>query len=169
MESEEAIIKVEKEEETIKCEVKDGCNPEVKKPSDGVRVHGTRRSYNVRTQNRARLRLLLDKLMKNHSWKETCGVLSVLLKGTRMEEYRVKNRDKYWIKVGDKIETVRFFHCYKRGVDHPMVFGNAGKHLERNKTDKDSKFRLILVESRIHRLDRYYKRTKKLPPTWKYL
>ncbi|TVU00732.1 hypothetical protein EJB05_53842, partial [Eragrostis curvula] len=42
------------------------------------------------------------------------------------------------------------------------------KHLERNRKDKDSKFRLILVESRIHRLARYYKRTKKLPPTWKY-
>ena len=27
------------------------------------------------------------------------------------------------------------------------------KHLERNKKDKDSKFRLILIESRIHRLD----------------
>ncbi|KAJ8976322.1 hypothetical protein NQ317_010089 [Molorchus minor] len=34
------------------------------------------------------------------------------------------------------------------------------KHLERNRKDKDSKFRLILVESRIHRLARYYK-TKK--------
>ncbi|AQK51037.1 40S ribosomal protein S13-1 [Zea mays] len=43
------------------------------------------------------------------------------------------------------------------------------KHLERNRKDKDSKFRLILVESRIHRLARYYKRTKKLPPTWKYM
>lgn len=42
------------------------------------------------------------------------------------------------------------------------------KHLERNRKDKDSKFRLILVESRIHRLARYYKRTKKLPATWKY-
>ncbi|KAG0484794.1 hypothetical protein HPP92_008675 [Vanilla planifolia] len=42
------------------------------------------------------------------------------------------------------------------------------KHLERNRKDKDSKFRLILVESRIHRLARYYKRTKKLPPVWKY-
>ncbi|KAL5570179.1 hypothetical protein UlMin_026754 [Ulmus minor] len=37
------------------------------------------------------------------------------------------------------------------------------KHLERNMKDKDSKFRLILVESRIHRLARYYKKTKKLP------
>ena len=30
------------------------------------------------------------------------------------------------------------------------------KHLERNRKDKDAKFRLILVESRIHRLARYY-------------
>ncbi|CBZ53846.1 30S ribosomal protein S15P/S13e, related [Neospora caninum Liverpool] len=42
------------------------------------------------------------------------------------------------------------------------------KHLERNRKDKDAKFRLILVESRIHRLARYYKRTKQLPATWKY-
>ena len=42
------------------------------------------------------------------------------------------------------------------------------KHLERNRKDMDSKFRLILVESRIHRLARYYRRVKSLPPTWKY-
>lgn len=42
------------------------------------------------------------------------------------------------------------------------------KHLERNRKDKDSKFRLILIESRIHRLGRYYKTVGVLPPTWKY-
>ena len=42
------------------------------------------------------------------------------------------------------------------------------KHLERNRRDTGAKFRLILVESRIHRLARYYKKTKTLPPTWKY-
>merc|ERR1719320_493707 len=42
------------------------------------------------------------------------------------------------------------------------------KHLERNRKDKDAKFRLILVESRIHRLARYYKTKGVLPPTWKY-
>jgi len=42
------------------------------------------------------------------------------------------------------------------------------KHLERNRKDRDSKFRLILVESRIHRLARYYKTRKVLPPVWKY-
>ncbi|KAK4170424.1 ribosomal S13/S15 N-terminal domain-containing protein [Cladorrhinum sp. PSN259] len=42
------------------------------------------------------------------------------------------------------------------------------KHLERNRKDKDGKFRLILIESRIHRLARYYKTVGVLPPTWKY-
>merc|ERR1711935_1255207 len=42
------------------------------------------------------------------------------------------------------------------------------KHLERNRKDKDSKFRLILIESLIHRLARYYKTKKLLPPNWKY-
>merc|ERR1712149_32783 len=42
------------------------------------------------------------------------------------------------------------------------------KHLEKNRKDKDSKFRLILIESRIHRLARYYKTKRTLPPTWRY-
>ncbi|XP_017774798.1 PREDICTED: 40S ribosomal protein S13 [Nicrophorus vespilloides] len=42
------------------------------------------------------------------------------------------------------------------------------KHLERNRKDKDSKFRLILVESRIHRLARYYKTKSVVAPNWKY-
>jgi small subunit ribosomal protein S13e len=40
--------------------------------------------------------------------------------------------------------------------------------LERNRKDKDSKFRLILIESRIHRLARYYRTTRKLPGNWRY-
>jgi len=42
------------------------------------------------------------------------------------------------------------------------------KHLERNRKDTDAKFRLILVESRIHRLARYFRKSGQLPPTWKY-
>ena len=42
------------------------------------------------------------------------------------------------------------------------------KHLERNRNDKDSKFRLILIESRIHRIARYYKTARQLPPNWRY-
>ena len=60
------------------------------------------------------------------------------------------------------------------------------KHLQTNRKDKDGKFRLILIESRIHRvsllnrlscrkaaanyvqLSRYYKTVGTLPPTWRY-
>ncbi|KAH3743856.1 40S ribosomal protein S13 [Pelomyxa schiedti] len=42
------------------------------------------------------------------------------------------------------------------------------KHLERNHRDKDTKYRLILIESRIYRIARFYKRTRQLPPTWRY-
>lgn len=41
------------------------------------------------------------------------------------------------------------------------------KHLERNRKDCDAKFRLILIESRVHRLGRYYKQSGKLAPNWK--
>ncbi|EIE26389.1 hypothetical protein COCSUDRAFT_21671 [Coccomyxa subellipsoidea C-169] len=53
------------------------------------------------------------------------------------------------------------YHLIKKAV-------SMRKHLELNRKDKDGKFRLILVESRIHRLARYYKKAKKLPPNWKY-
>merc|ERR1711981_1548640 len=42
------------------------------------------------------------------------------------------------------------------------------KHLNRNRKDTDCKFRLILTESRIHRLTRYYKRAGSVTPTFKY-
>jgi small subunit ribosomal protein S13e len=53
------------------------------------------------------------------------------------------------------------YHLIKKAVA-------VRKHLERNRKDKDSKFRLILIESKIHRLARYYKRAGQLPPNWKY-
>eukprot|EP01054_Gregarina_sp_Poly1_P006023 Gregarina_sp_Poly_1__6022@NODE_3176_length_1301_cov_168_794976_g345_i1_p1_GENE_NODE_3176_length_1301_cov_168_794976_g345_i1NODE_3176_length_1301_cov_168_794976_g345_i1_p1_ORF_typecomplete_len158_score11_85Ribosomal_S15/PF00312_22/1_9e03Ribosomal_S15/PF00312_22/4_9e18Epimerase_2/PF02350_19/0_048Myb_DNAbind_4/PF13837_6/0_17_NODE_3176_length_1301_cov_168_794976_g345_i18261299 len=42
------------------------------------------------------------------------------------------------------------------------------KHFDKARADKDCKFRLTLCESKIHRLARYYRKTRKLPPTWKY-
>ena len=53
------------------------------------------------------------------------------------------------------------YHLIKKAI-------SIRKHLEKFRKDKDAKFRLILVESRIHRLARYYRSTKQLPPTWKY-
>merc|ERR1711964_606123 len=53
------------------------------------------------------------------------------------------------------------YHLIKKAV-------SVRKHLEKNRKDTDAKFRLILIESRIHRLARYYKTTRVLPPNWKY-
>jgi len=54
------------------------------------------------------------------------------------------------------------YHLIKKAV-------SIRKHLEKNRKDTDSKFRLVLVESRIHRLARYYKKTKVLAPNWRYV
>ncbi|KAF9773983.1 ribosomal 40S subunit protein S13 [Fusarium sp. DS 682] len=62
----------------------------------------------------------------------------------------------------DLYMLIKKFHA-----DHEKAVA-VRKHLERNRKDKDSKFRLILIESRIHRLARYYKTVGVLPPTWKY-
>lgn len=42
------------------------------------------------------------------------------------------------------------------------------KHLEKNKNDNDSKFRLNIKESRIHRITRYYRKTGKVASNFKY-
>ena len=42
------------------------------------------------------------------------------------------------------------------------------KHLESHRKDKVSKRGLQLIESKIRRLEKYYKRTKKLPADWTY-
>jgi len=53
------------------------------------------------------------------------------------------------------------YHMIKKAV-------NVRKHIEKFRADRDGKFRLILIESRIHRLARYYRKVKALPPTWRY-
>ena len=53
------------------------------------------------------------------------------------------------------------YHLIKKAI-------SIRKHLEKFRKDKDAKFRLILVESRIHRLARYYRNVKSLPATWRY-
>ena len=42
------------------------------------------------------------------------------------------------------------------------------KHLELNKQDEAAKRGLLLIDSKIKRLAKYYKRSKKLSVTWKY-
>ena len=68
-----------------------------------------------------------------------------------------------------------FFRPYQVILDRLIFLLNMEKravgmrkHLERNRKDKDGKFRLILIESRIHRLSRYYRAKGIVPPTFKY-
>ena len=42
------------------------------------------------------------------------------------------------------------------------------KHLDRNKKDMHAKRGLLLTESKIHRLSKYYKKTGMLPENWVY-
>lgn len=53
------------------------------------------------------------------------------------------------------------FHLIRRAV-------NLRRHLEEHPKDYHSKRGLIEIESKIHRLSKYYKRTGKLPKDWKY-
>ena len=46
--------------------------------------------------------------------------------------------------------------------------GRLHAHLERHKKDLHNKRALQLIESKIRRLSRYYKREGVLPPDWKY-
>uniref|UniRef100_A0A6N2MK23 Small ribosomal subunit protein uS15 N-terminal domain-containing protein n=1 Tax=Salix viminalis TaxID=40686 RepID=A0A6N2MK23_SALVM len=79
-------------------------------------------------------------------------------KGISASALPYKRTPPNWLKISAQDDL---YHLIKKAVA-------IRKHLERNRKDKDSKFRLILVESRIHRLARYYKKTKKLAPVWKY-
>lgn len=45
---------------------------------------------------------------------------------------------------------------------------NLRKHMELNKKDLHNKRGLKLIESKIYRLSKYYKRVGKLPSDWKY-
>ncbi|KAJ6835449.1 40S ribosomal protein S13 [Iris pallida] len=99
-------------------------------------------------------------------------------KGLTPSQIDVILRDSYGIVqvksiTGNKILCILKAHGLTLEIPHDLYHlikkvVAIRKHLERNRKDKDSKFRLILVESHIHRLSRYYKRTKKLPPVWKY-
>ena len=54
------------------------------------------------------------------------------------------------------------YHLIKKAV-------SMRKHLEKNKNDIDSKFKLNLKESRIHRITRYYRKTGKVAANFKYV
>lgn len=88
----------------------------LRKPSYTLKIG----SQNVRTENRARLRRLLSRLVRQHNWDEASGVLSVLLKGTPNEKSPPNNRTKYWVAMellrhirGEPINLSKIQHVYE--------------------------------------------------------
>ncbi len=105
-------------------------------------------------------------------------IIKLAKKGSAPSQIGVVLRDNYGVPqvkgvTGNKILRILkknglapqipedLYHMIKKAV-------SIRKHLEKFRKDKDAKFRLILIESRIHRLARYYRKTKNLPPTWRY-
>ena len=99
-------------------------------------------------------------------------------KGVRPSQIGALLRDKNGVgKVqsvtGNKIQRVLKANGLAPSLPEELYFlikkaTNVRKHLERSGHDVDSKYRLILIESRIHRLARYYKIKRVLAPNWKY-
>lgn len=105
-------------------------------------------------------------------------IVKLAKKGQTPSQIGATLRDTYGIPrvtpiTGTKILRILRSHGIATSIPEDLYFlikkaVSMRKHLEKNKKDKDCKFRLILTESKIHRISRYYKRKKLLPSNWKY-
>ena len=105
-------------------------------------------------------------------------IVKLAKKGFTPSQIGVTLRDSHGIPQVKSITGSKILRILKKGGLAPQIpedlyhlikkAVNIRKHLEKCRADKDSKFRLILTESRIHRLARYYRNVKSLPPTWRY-
>lgn len=106
------------------------------------------------------------------------SIMKLSKKGYRPSAIGVQIRDQYGVSqskyvTGNKILRVLKAQGMAPEIPEDLYFlikkaVSVRKHLEKNRKDKHGKFRLILIESRIHRLARYYKLNKVMAPTWKY-
>lgn len=115
---------------------------------------------------------------KNNSQEVSELIIKLSKKGLLPSQIGVYLRDCRGIPqvkniTGSKIKRILKINGLASEIPEDLFFMvkkalNVKKHLERNRKDKDSKFRLILIESKIHRIVRYYKKKKQLSPSWKY-
>jgi len=115
---------------------------------------------------------------KNNSQEVTDLIVKLSKKGLLPSQIGVYLRDCRGIPqikniTGSKIKRILRMNGLASEIPEDLFFMvkkalNVRKHLERNRKDKDSKFRLILIESKIHRIVRYYKKKKQLSSSWKY-
>lgn len=115
---------------------------------------------------------------KNNTQDVTNMIIKLSKKGLLPSQIGVYLRDCKGIPqvkniTGSKIKRILKINGISSEIPEDLFFLvkkalNVKKHLERNRKDKDSKFRLILVESKIHRIVRYYKKKKQISLKWKY-
>ncbi|MFQ6137345.1 MAG: 30S ribosomal protein S15 [Candidatus Hydrothermarchaeales archaeon] len=87
-------------------------------------------------------------------------------------------RDQYGIPnvkliTGKRITQILEEHKIKRDLPEDLMdlitrAVNLAKHFDENPRDMTSKRGLQLIESKIRRLARYYRKEKKIPSDWKY-
>ncbi|PVU94307.1 hypothetical protein BB561_002653 [Smittium simulii] len=110
--------------------------------------------------------------------EEVCvNICKLAKKGVTPSQIGVILRDSHGIPIvrfvtGNKIVRILKSNGLAPEIPEDLYFlikkaVSVRKHLERNRKDRDAKYRMILIESRIHRLARYYKTSGQLPPNWK--
>merc|ERR1711957_272771 len=99
-------------------------------------------------------------------------IIKLAKKGFTPSQIGVTLRDSHGIPQCKSITGSKILRILKKSGLAPKIpedlYHLIKKHLEKFRKDKGAKFRLILVESRIHRLARYYRNAKALPTTWRY-
>ena len=105
-------------------------------------------------------------------------IIKLARKGSTPSQIGVTLRDSYGIPQVKGVTGSKVLRILKKNGLAPQVPEDlymhikkaiaVRKHLEKFRKDRDAKFRLICIESRIHRLARYYRNVKSLPPTWRY-
>merc|ERR1711981_1111711 len=88
-------------------------------------------------------------------------------KGLTPSQIGVILRDSHGVPLVNRVTGTKILRILRSNGLAPSLPEDL-YHLEKMRKDTNAKYRLILVESRIHRLARYYKRTSRLPPTRRY-
>ncbi|KAL1643303.1 ribosomal 40S subunit protein S13 [Diplodia intermedia] len=152
---------------------------DLKIPPNWRRLHCRRSSFTNRIIAQVRLESRIEEDAKTGGVGVAADVIQILgQKGATPSQIGVVLRDSHGVAqvkvvTGNKILRILKSSGLAPEIPEDLYFlirkaVSVRKHLERNRKDRDSKFRLILIESRIHRLSRYYKTVGVLPPTWKY-
>ncbi len=105
-------------------------------------------------------------------------VVKLAKKGHKPSEIGMILRDEYGVPlikrvIGEKVTRILEKHGLKPEIPEDLEnlikrAYRVRKHLEFHRKDLVAKRGLGLIEAKIHRLVKYYKRTGKLPKNWKY-